>query len=226
MQPRDLAALADTALFEGIEVLALDELIGTVPSSVREYGEGSLMLTAGMRYESLWILVEGSVSAEMQGPSGKVVRIETIAAPEPLASAILFAPEPVLPVSVRARSSVRVVCVPRDSVLSMCQHSRKFLENLLRDSGTRVASLSERFRLLQFASLRVRLAVWLLARAGAEDEVMLPASKERMAETFGVTRPSLSRELAAMARDGLIRMEGRRIAILRRAELAELVAED
>ncbi len=167
MQPRDIAALADTALFDGIEVLALDELVGTVPASVREYGEGALMLAAFSRYESLWILVEGSVSAEMHGPSGKVLRIETIPAPEPLASAILFAPEPILPVAVRAREEVRVVCIPRESVLSMCQRSRKFLENLLRDSGSRVASLSERFRLLQFASLRGRLAAWLLARAEA-----------------------------------------------------------
>ena len=41
-----------------------------------------------------------------------------------------------------------------------------------------------------------------------------------MAETFGVTRPSLSRELSAMAREGLIAVEGRRIAVLRREALA------
>jgi CRP-like cAMP-binding protein len=54
-------------------------------------------------------------------------------------------------------------------------------------------------------------------------EVVLPAPKEKMAETFGVTRPSLSRELGAMAREGLIAVDGRRIAILRMEELVGLV---
>ncbi len=45
-----------------------------------------------------------------------------------------------------------------------------------------------------------------------------------MAETFGVTRPSLSRELGAMAREGLIRAEGKRILIPSREALAKLAA--
>jgi CRP-like cAMP-binding protein len=53
--------------------------------------------------------------------------------------------------------------------------------------------------------------------------LLLPMSKERLAETFGVTRPSLSRELGAMARDGLIAVEGRRIRILDREGLAALI---
>lgn len=46
----------------------------------------------------------------------------------------------------------------------------------------------------------------------------------RLAETFGVTRPSLSRELLAMADDGLIRVEGRKIKILAREELEALIS--
>jgi CRP-like cAMP-binding protein len=225
MQRRDIAALADTALFAGIGVVELDELVGTVAASVREFRKGSLALAAGSTYDSLWVLVEGSVAAEMQGYSGKIVRIETIEAPEPIASAILFAPEPVLPVAVRALEDLRVVCIPRESLLAICRRSRVVLENLLGDSGARVAALSERLRLLQFASLRERLADWILGQTPSpEGEVLLPASKEKMAETFGVTRPSLSRELSAMAREGLIAVEGRRIAVLRRGALAALPA--
>lgn len=222
MQRRDIAALAGTALFEGIDVLVLDDLIGATPAVVREFGPGDLMLSEGSSYDSLWILIEGSAEAEMRGPTGKVLRVETIRAPEPLASAILFAPEPVLPVSARALEAARVVCIPRESVLAICQRSRPILENLLRDSGSRVAALSERLRLLQFSSLRQRLADWILRRAGLSErgEATLPASKERMAESFGVTRPSLSRELGAMAREGLISVEGRRIILLDAVALA------
>jgi CRP/FNR family transcriptional regulator, dissimilatory nitrate respiration regulator len=228
MERRDIAALADTSLFRGIGAVELDELFGKTPIVVREFRAGSLMLAAGSVYDSLWILVEGSVAAEMRGPTGKTLRIETIQAPEPLASAFLFAPEPLLPVTVRSLAAVRVVCIPRESLLVICQRSRAFLENYLRDAGSRLAALSERFRIMHFSALRGRLADWMLRHetGAGKGEVLLPASKEKMAETFGVTRPSLSREFSAMARDGLISVEGRRIAILRRDALAALAEPD
>jgi CRP/FNR family transcriptional regulator, dissimilatory nitrate respiration regulator len=217
MQRLDIAALAGTSLFEGIDVVELDELVGTTAAFVREFGAGDLMLRAGSAYDSLWILVAGSVAAEMRGSSGKTIRIETIRAPEPLASAILFAPEPLLPVSVRALAEVRVVCLPRDSVLTICQRSRAFLGNYLRDAGSRIASFSERFRLMQFATLRERLADWILRQAGrpgASEAVTLPSSKEKLAEFFGVTRPSLSRGFGGLAREGAIAVDGRSVRIL------------
>jgi CRP/FNR family transcriptional regulator, dissimilatory nitrate respiration regulator len=227
MQRRDIATLAGTALFEGIDAIALDELIGTTAAVVREFGKGGLLLAAGSAYDSLWVLVEGSVAAEMQGSTGKTVRIETIQAPAPLASAILFAPEPLMPVTVRALAESRVVCIPREAVLTICQRSRAFLENYLRDSGKRIAAFSERFRILQFATLRERLADWLLrqaARSGG-DAVILPSSKEALAETFGVTRPSLSRLFGELAREGAVAVEGRRVRILDKDALASILRE-
>ncbi len=228
MQRRDIAALAGVSLFEGIEVLELDALVGGVPSSVREFGEGEVLLQAFSTYDSLWILVEGSAAAEMRGGEGKTVRIETIVAPAPLASAILFAPGSVLPVAVRALSSVRAVIMPREAVLTLCQRSRAFLENYLRDSGSRIAAFSERFRLMQFATLSERLADWLLRMAelqGGGDSVTLPSSKESLAETFGVTRPSLSRGFGDLVRAGILAVEGREVSILDRKALEAILSE-
>jgi CRP/FNR family transcriptional regulator, dissimilatory nitrate respiration regulator len=225
MQKRDLAILATSSLFRGVGVEELESLLGPAALAARDFRAGSVLLLAGCAYDSLWVLLEGSVSAEMMSVSGKTIRIESISAPEPLASAILFAPEPVLPVTVRALEDCRVLALPREAVISLCQRSRAILLNYLADSGARIAAFSERFRLMQFATLRERLADWLLRQAmrSGGREITLPSSKEKLAEAFGVTRPSLSRELGAMARAGLISVEGRRIAILRSGELVGLV---
>jgi CRP/FNR family transcriptional regulator, dissimilatory nitrate respiration regulator len=225
MRERDLAILATSSLFTGMGVEELDALLGPGRLSARDYPAGSTLLLAGSAYDSLWVIIEGSVSAEMMSVSGKTIRIESIAAPEPLASAILFAPESILPVTVRALEATRALALPRETVIGLCRASRRFLLNYLADSGSRIAALSERFRLMQFATLRERLADWILRQAlrGGGDELLLPSSKEKLAETFGVTRPSLSRELSSMAREGLLSVEGRRIAILRREKLLALV---
>ncbi len=223
MQKRDLAILATSSLFDGVGVEELERLLGSSDQAARSFPAGSILLLAGSSYDSLWILLEGSVSAEMQSYSGKTVRVETIAAPEPLASAILFAPDPQLPVTVRSLEEVRAAVLGRETVMDLCQGNRRILLNFLADSGSRVAALSERFRLLQFATLRERLADWLLRQSMRAGAVLLPDSKEKMAEAFGVTRPSLSRELGSMAREGLIAVDGRLIRILRRESLEALV---
>ena len=225
MHKHDLAVLATCPLFKGVPVGELATLLGPASPTVRDFGRGSILLLAGCSYTSLWVLLEGSVSAEMMGVSGKTVRIELISAPEPLASAMLFAPENNLPVTVRAFEDSRALTLPRETVIGLCQKNRAFLLNYLADSGSRIAAFSERFRLLQFATLRERLADWILRqamRAGGR-EFTLPSSKEKLAEVFGVTRPSLSRELSAMARDGLVSVDGRRIAVHRRDALVALV---
>ena len=224
MRTRDLAILATSPLFKGIPVEELESLLGPAGLALRDFAAGSILLLAGSAYDSLWILFEGSVSAEMMSVSGRTIRIESIRAPEPLASGILFAPENTLPVTVRAVEDTRALALPRETVIGLCRDSRAFLLNYLADSGSRIAALSERFRLMQFATLRERVADWVLRQAmrSASSEVTLPMSKERLAETFGVTRPSLSRELGAMARDGLIAVAGRSIVILAREKLAAL----
>lgn len=224
MDRREIASVATGPLFRGMEVGEVERLLGGL--SLRRYGGGSLLLLAGCSYDSLLVLVEGSVEAEMGDLSGRSIRIETIAAPEAIATAVLFAPDPVLPVTVRALEETRVLALPRDLVLDICQKSRAFLRNYLADSGARLAAFSERFRLLTFSSLRERLADWLLRQSyrSGGGEITLPSSKEKLAETFGVARPSLSRELLAMERDGLIEMEGRRIALLEPSALRELLS--
>jgi len=212
-------------------VVELEGLLGTEAVSLRSFRKGNILLLAGCAYDTLWVLLEGSVAAEMHSPSGKALRIETIAAPEAIATAMLFSPDAVLPVTVEALEDSRAVLLPRETVIRLCQKNRAFLENYLRDAGSRIAAFSERFRLLQFSTLRERLADWLLrqaARGGGspDDLVTLTSSKEKLAETFGVTRPSLSREILAMDADGLIAADGREIRILDAARLEGLITKE
>ena len=227
MDRRDLARLAASPLFSGLDVVELEGLLATEAVALRGFRKGNILLLAGCAYDTLWILLEGSVAAEMHSPSGKALRIETIAAPEAIATAMLFSPDSVLPVTVEALEETRAALLPRETVIRLCQGSRAFLENYLRDSGSRIAAFSERFRLLQFSTLRERLADWLLrqaARAGGR-LVTLPSSKEKLAETFGVTRPSLSRELLSMEADGLLAANGREIRLLDAARLESLITQ-
>lgn len=221
-------------LFAGLELSQVEQLLESVRYTVREYEPGEVVMLRGDEYESLAILASGSVSAEMQSIAGKTMRMETLRAPEMLASAVLFAMRNRSPVTVTAASRCEVVSFPRETVLSLCASYRQVLTALLRDAGNRVVFLAERMRLSQFASIRQKLASYLLDRAREQHRenpaegtvVRLDLNRRQIAELFGVTRPALSRVFAELLDRGLIAAENHETVTLRRCDDLQELAEE
>lgn len=215
LQLRDMARLASCPIFAGIGPAELAKSFSNLPHSLKTFKEKSVILLAGCRYDALYVLIEGEAFAEMTSDEGKVMRVESFKAVEALASAILFTPGQILPVSVEAKTECRFVAIPKAGLLELCTKHMWILEALLGEIGKRVDSLTEKLKAAQFISLREKLADWLLRRCelSSSTTIHLEATRERMAELFGVARPSLSRELGALRRLGILELSGREIAI-------------
>ncbi len=225
IEKRDIAILATSPLFAGVEVTELAQALVPSPVQVHTFGAGRVVLLAGCAYADLRIVLEGECTAEMTSGEGKTVIIETLGAGAAVATAVLFSPNRRLPVTLVAKSELRLASVPKDFFLRLCGRFPPLLASLLDDMGNRVAFLTDKYRSLSFASLRERIADWLLRSAERRPEgleVRLATSKERLAAVFGVARPSLSRELGELVSRGLIEMRGRRIKILDEAGLMAL----
>jgi CRP-like cAMP-binding protein len=227
MEARDLALLGASALFSGVDVRDLGSFMNGPGIRVQSFGAGSVVLLAGCAYRELRIILEGEAEAEMAGTGGRSTIVERFSASEAVAAAVLFSPEPVLPVSVIARTDLRLVSIPRKALLAAAAALPPVLEALLADMGSRLAIMADKYRALSFETLRERLADWLLRRAGRPADgggllVTLPESKERLSAGFGVARPSLSREFSWLEDHGLIRVRGRAIDILDEAGLEAL----
>ncbi len=224
MESRDLLAFSVSTLCRGVDVKILASLLAQAPCRVEARAAGGLVLPAGTRYDELRVLLEGRVNADMQSPAGKLLTIETLKAPDPIASAILFAPNQALPVTVTAATDCRLLVLPLEVVLDLCRADRRFLLNFLTEIGGKVSLLAEKFHLLEFSSLRQRIVAYLAPRltAGA---LTLEFSKEKMAELLSVARPSLSRELSALAAEGILAVRGRRIQVLDQTRFDRLAAD-
>ena len=228
MTGEDLALLRRCRLFREMDERTLSLLLTRFPCRLRGFSPGELIHSRGEAYLSLLVLLRGSVSAEMHDPAGKALHVETIQAPEAIASGILFAPENRLPVSIYAAQAVRLAALSRSAVLECCQRDRGFLEALLQDMGGRAAFLAEKLWLSRFSSLRQKLASYLLERCdrAAADAVVLSATRQELADVFGAARPSVSRVFGELEGRRLISRHGRRIDILDRPALEALRDED
>lgn len=215
MQLRDIARLSSCRIFRDIEPQELAASLSSVPHTLKAFNGDSVVLLAGCKYSSLYVLIEGEAYAEMTSDEGKVVRVESFKAVEALASAILFTSGQSLPVSVVAKTGCRFVVLAKEGLLELCMKHKPILEALLGEIGSRVDTLTEKLKAAQFISLREKLADWLLRRSelSGSTTIRLEASRERIAELFGVARPSLSRELGALRRLGIVEFSGREIVL-------------
>lgn len=192
---------------------------------LRTYDTGAWIGARGELLEALPILLKGNAVAEIHAEGGKTLTIESFRALEVIASSILFAPEPYLPVTIRALAPCAVVHLPRAVLLELCRVYPGVLEALLLDMGQRTAFLADRLRMSRFATLRQQIAAYLLERRARHggNHVHLGRSRQALADVFGVARPSLSRELSRMCEDGLIAIQGAGVELLQLQTLAELM---
>lgn len=188
------------------------------------YQKGDVVARQGDTVSFLYILLKGSVKAEMISESGDVMKIETIQAPNPLAPAFLFAEENRFPVDVVALETSEIILIPKTEVMKQLTENEHFLQAYMAFNSNRTQFLSERIKLLSIKTIKGKLAQYILSRAkGMCFE--LDMNQTELAEYFGVARPSLSRSLMEMADDGIIALEKKQGEILDLKALRNLVMQ-
>lgn len=225
MIKKDLITVSKCSLFRRIPVPEVEDFLSTLHGRIREYKKDEILRFQGDPYPDLLIVLMGQISAEIINLDGKRIIIETLPEGSALATAILFATENHLPVTLTAMEAVRVLEIPRELVIQLIQKSRQFLENYLAETGDKVVFLAEKIRLIKFKSISQKIAGYLLGLSQRQksDNLRIPYSREQLADLFGVARPSLSRSLSEFHDAGLLSYRGKQVNILDKPALARML---
>jgi CRP/FNR family transcriptional regulator, dissimilatory nitrate respiration regulator len=203
-------------LFFGISQQEIGEIIQSVHHQVKQFSQNETILYENDAYESLLILLKGNVTTEMMSEDGQILVVEQLQAPSVLAPAALFSSESQIPVSVIAHSDCRVLLIPRDSTKQILAQNPIVLTNFLRILSNRVQFLSQKMKMLQFQSLRCKVAQHLLQlqRVQNSNSIKLLKTQQELSDIFGVARPSLARVIRELHNDGIIEAKGKQINII------------
>jgi CRP-like cAMP-binding protein len=193
---------------KNIPVDERESFLDALNIKTKSYKKGEWIAQQGDVVNSLYILLKGSVKAEMISESGTVLNIETIHAPNPLAPAFLFAENNRFPVDVVASEDVEVVLISKDSITKQLANNEKFLQGFMAFNSNRVHFLSERLKLLSTKTIKGKLAQYILERT-SNLCYTLDMNQTTLAEYFGVTRPSLSRSISEMTEEEIISLKGK-----------------
>ena len=220
-----IPALVNNPLFRGITPERLFADLEEISFHTRSYKKGEILAQQGAVCNRLVILTKGSVRGEMIDYSGRLIKVEDIAAPRAIAPLFLFGEENRYPVEVTANEPTEVIELPKSSVLSLFRKNEQFLENYMNLSANYARTLSDKLFFMSFKTIRQKHASYLLRlyKQQQQTHITLDRSQQELSDYFGVSRPSLARELAHMQEDGLLIADRKHITILQKEQLVRLI---
>jgi CRP/FNR family transcriptional regulator, dissimilatory nitrate respiration regulator len=222
----DYSVLQVSPLFRSFGENDILNILSRVPFHVRKYRKGSIIAQSGETITSLQIILAGIAKGEMIDFAGRVIKIEDIPAPGALASAFLFGNDNRFPVNVIATSDIKILKIDKHDFTALLKSEERLMVNFLNMISNRSQFLSEKIRFLNFKTLKVKLAQYILQKAGKEESIVyLDMTQNEFADFFGVARPSVARALNEMREKGLIIAERKKITIINRRALTEMISD-
>ena len=204
----DYKKLAEAPIFRGLSERFLEIFIGRTPNALREFGIGDFIALQGTVCQSLYLLYSGRVRTNMVNEEGKQVTIEEIEAPRLLAPAFIFATDNRFPVNITTLTNCEVLVLNRTDFVDLMHREKIVMQNFLRIISDRSIFLSRKLNAFALQDLKTRLLAYLREHEN-------PRSRQEIADILGVARPSLARVLSELADEGYLRIEKRKITVVR-----------
>lgn len=204
-------------LFHDITRQEQERILKCSKSCKRQYSAGSYIFEQGGRPSKLFLLLAGQVQICKDFTSGKRDVLYLVGEGNVFGEIFLFGDRKQYWYDAVAVSDVTVLEVPWDFFYhfcsNACDHHKQLTQNMLEILSENNFEITRKLHIVSTASLRERIAIWLIDSMDGENRVELHMNREQLADFLGVARPSLSRELMRMQKDGFIRVERRSIEI-------------
>lgn len=215
---------ATTPLFSGMDHSIFHDLCSK--TSIKMVWKGEVLVNEGDACNGIGLIIEGQLAMQKYTSSGDFATLELLGTGEMFGEYLIFGARKNYPVTIEAVTNSKVIFLTREIVINLLNQNPEIMDNFLGILSDRVQAQNRRISLLSQKSLRQKIANYLLEllREQLEEEgesprsvgrtvstqaVELPVSKEVVARLLAMPRPSFSRELISMERDGLIRVSGR-----------------
>jgi CRP-like cAMP-binding protein len=216
--------ISSSPFFRGLTPLEVESILNKISHSVKSFSKGQTIAQRDEEVKNLCIVVAGTVKGEMVDYSGKILKIEEMTAPQPIAHAFLFGERNRYPVDVIAVEDCKILFIPKPDVIRMLQQNDVILRNYLNAISNRAQFLSNKLWFLSFKTIKEKIAHYLLSLSSeSKTTITLPKSHQELAEFFGVARPSLARIFSELQDERIITVNRREIFIINRNKLLEMI---
>jgi CRP/FNR family transcriptional regulator, dissimilatory nitrate respiration regulator len=215
--------LAGTPLFAGLSKSQYEALLRIgVRRSCRK---GERIFSEGDEGTGFYVVIAGRVKISKVSADGKEQILHLFGPGEPFGEVSVFTGQG-FPADAAAAVQTGLLFFPRAAFVALIKQDPTLALNMLAQLSLRLRHFAGLIEDLSLKEVPGRLAKYLLYISGDGNHgVELDISKGQLASLLGTIPETLSRILAKMNREGLIRSQGAHIGIIDRRGLEEIALE-
>lgn len=210
-------------LFKNLTKEEIDSFIKENKGLRRSLKRGEEVFSQGEIPNYLFILEEGSVVVENISENGSRSIVNRFSKPGTVFGEVyLYLPERPYDYSCVCDVDSTILAIPKTAFIMSSDNFKnsKVVNNMLLILSQKAFYLNQKLLIQSGKTLRGKLSRFFLSNS-KESSLELEFNREELADFLGVTRPSISREIMNMKRDGLIDVVGNKV-ILNKEKLENL----
>ena len=214
--PEEKLLLACT-LFSGMKEEPLGQSLHLLQAERAEARRGDILIRLGDTMRRFGLVLSGHIEVFTEDFNGRHMIMASVSRGGLFGEALAFLTAKEVPLYIRATEPSQILwmnpeALPTDETPLGRELTHRYTVLLCE----KLLSMNDRVQVLSKYSIRDKLMTYLsqCAHKSGGDSFTLPFGREALADYLGVNRSALCREISAMAADGLIEVQGRKITVI------------
>lgn len=204
-----LGAMKQVNLIKSIKPEEIKLFLNEGSFKTTEYGKNNIVHFVGEVCSKLEIILSGKVVIERIDESGNLMKIAEFFNGDVLGGNLMFSKNPHYPMTVTTKQPTVILEINKTRLFQLFSDNHDFLRSYLEYVSDHTVILGDRIKHYVNRTIRESIMSYLDYELKKQNgnTIKLSITKKALAEKIGVQRTSLSRELAKMRDDGLIKFD-------------------
>ncbi len=213
---KDFLPLKQCILFNNFDDNSLENILKKCNSHIESFSKGESIAIEGDSIKSLGIILEGSIEVQKLFPSGRFLTMSKLSSGDIFGEVIIFSKRTTYPATLTSVTKSKVLFIEKNDILHLCSEEDIFLKAFMGLLSNKILMLNKKVTLLSHQSIREKIANLLISLYSEQNSstITLNQSKKEIAESFGIPRPSLSREFIKMKDEGILDFDKNKVTII------------
>lgn len=189
--------LKQNEFFKDLSSDEIASIVSKISYSSKSYNKGEIIANEEEECTSLGLVLDGVVEIQRIYLSGKQINVKRLGCGDVFGEALIFSNKSSYPATVIAFSDCEILYIGKADILKLCTINEIVLKNFMSALSNKIFILNSKIKTIAFKSIKHKVVNYILeqARMQKSQTIKLKESKEEIASSMGIPRPSLSREL-------------------------------
>lgn len=199
------------SIFENISIDAIRQIIGD--SRKGKFSKNEIIRFIGDECNYIDLIVKGSIEGEHLAEDGSKLIVRVFKQNETLGLNVAFSSNPIYALNFVASEDVEVISIKTRTLLKVMGQDEQLMHNILQNLSDNSIRIGQRVKKEFKVTIKMQLLSYLqtLYVQQKTNPVIIPISKLKISEHFGVSRTSISRVFTILEQEEFIKLDNRKV---------------